>query len=435
MKRKILGQAARVAMLLLVLLVLLPGGQVHATTEGGCALHKRHIDWETTTPKVCIWATDVVLTAAQVAQGQTDGTLQDTVLAEAHPAVNYYPNSNGYQDTGSGLSITAADLTAVSAVVPEGSEFVRYTVRLMMDSTLPDERYIEIKLFVLAQNGPCTATSLEVRQQPSKTQYLAGETFDATGMVVMAHFNDGTQADVTAQVTASPEGALALADTVVQLAYGALTATVPITVRSAPVLVSIAVTTPPARLNYVSGTQFDPAGMVVTGYYSDGSSAVLNYTLQGDLTITEQSHTIVIAAGGLTTQFAAGILQQTPTPAPTAAPAPVLPVAPAPTAVPSTTPAPTQTPGPSPSPTPTASPNVAPAPTAVPPSAPPASPAAGQGGQAAQAAPAGVLQVKPYQALFGLSAGSVAGFSALLAPDVYVLLWYQNKKNQHRRGS
>lgn len=316
MKRKILGQAARVAMLLLVLLVLLPGGQVHATTEGGCALHKRHIDWETTTPKVCIWATDVVLTAAQVAQGQTDGTLQDTVLAEAHPAVNYYPNSNGYQDTGSGLSITAADLTAVSAVVPEGSEFVRYTVRLMMDSALPDERYIEIKLFVLAQNGPCTATSLEVRQQPSKTQYLAGETFDATGMVVMAHFNDGTQADVTAQVTASPEGALALADTAVQLAYGALTATVPVTVRSAPVLVSIAVTTPPARLNYVSGTQFDPAGMVVTGYYSDGSSAVLNYTLQGDLTITEQSHTIVIAAGGLTTQFAAGILPTDPHPGP-----------------------------------------------------------------------------------------------------------------------
>ena len=434
MKKQILVRATRVLVWLLALLVLLPGGRVGAAVTGGCTLCKHHSDWKTTTPAVCIWATDVVLTAAQVEQGQADGTLQDTVLAEAHPAVNYYFNPNGYQDVGSGLAMAAADLSEVNPVVAEDNKFERYTVRLMMDTTLPDERYITITLFVLAQNGPCTATSLEVQHLPSKTQYLAGETFDATGMVVIANYKDGTQADVTAQVTASPAGVLAPADTAVQLAYGALTATVPVTVRSAPVLVSIAVTTPPARLNYVSGTQFDPAGMVVTGYYSDGSSAVLNYTLQGDLTITAQSHTIVIAAGGLTTQFAAGILQQTPTPAPTAAPAPVLPVAPAPTAVPSTTPAPTQTPGPSPSPTPTASPSVAPAPTAVPPSAPPASPAAGQGGQAAQAAPAGVLQVKPYQALFGLSAGSVAGFSALLAPDVYVLLWYQNKKNQHRRG-
>lgn len=57
-----------------------------------------------------------------------------------------------FVDTGSGLSITAAaDLTAVSAVVPEGSEFVRYAAPDDGSSTLPDERYIEIKLFVLAQ--------------------------------------------------------------------------------------------------------------------------------------------------------------------------------------------------------------------------------------------------------------------------------------------
>ena len=424
------SRALQVLLLLVALFLVLPGQRVRADELAECAGHYRHIDWETTTPAVCIWATDVTLTDVEVAQGQADGSLQQTVLDAANPVVNYYPNFYGYQDRGSGLSLTAADLSGVSAVVAEGETSEQYTVRLMMDSSKPDERYIEISLTVLASDTSCTATSLELQQPPTKTQYLVGEQFDATGMVVIAHYTDETQKEVTAQLTLSPAGPLALGDTQIVLAYGRLSLTVPITVRSAPVLVSIAVTTPPARLNYVSGTQFDPAGMVVTGYYSDGSSAVLNYTLQGDLTITAQSHTIVIAAGGLTTQFAAGILQQTPTPAPTAAPAPVLPVAPAPTAVPSTTPAPTPTPSPSPSPTPTASPSVALPATAVPPSEPPA----GQGGQAAQAAPAGVLQVKPYQALFGLSAGSVAGFSALLAPDVYVLLWYQNKKNQHRRG-
>ncbi len=425
----------QVLLLLVALLLVLPGQRVRADELAGCAGHYRHIDWEKTTPQVCIWATDVTLTAAEVAQGQADATLQQTVLAAANPVVNYYPNPNGYQDVGSGLFITAADLSAVSAVVAEGETSEQYMVRLMMDSSKPDERYIKIQLTVLADHTSCTATSLELQQPPTKTQYLVGEQFDATGMVVIAHYTDETQKEVTAQLALSPAGPLALCDTQVVLAYGSLSLAVPVTVRSMPVLVSIAVTTPPAQLNYVSGTQFDPAGMVVTGYYSDGSSAPLPYTLQGDLTITAQSHTVVIEAGGLTTEFAAGVLQPTftptPSPVPTAAPAPVLPAAPAPTPVPTPIPTPTLPPTPTPSPSPQ------PSPTAVPPSEPPPSTPPTQDGQPLQAPPAaqGLLQVKPHEVLVGLSAGSVVGFSVLLAPDVYVLLWYQNKKNQYRRRS
>ena len=282
---------------------------------------------------------------------------------------------------------------------------------------------------VLAGDTSCTATSLELQQPPTKTQYLVGEQFDTTGLVVVAHYTDGSQNEVTTQLTLSPAGPLALGDTQVVLAYGSLSINVPITVCSVPVLVSIAVTTPPAQLNYVSGTQFDPAGMVVTGYYNDGSSAPLPYTLQGDLTITAQRHTIVIEAGGLTTEFAAGVLQPTSGPVPTAAPVPVLPAVSAP-------PAPTPIPTPTLTPTPTPSPSPQPSPTAVPPSTPPSTPPA-QVGQPLQAPSAaqGLLQVKPHEVLVGLSVGSVVGFSALLAPDVYVLLWYQNKKNQYRRRS
>lgn len=436
MKNKNKHRRVLQALLLLVaLLFVLPGQRIKADELAGCAEHYRHIDWETTTPAVCIWATDVVLTATQVAQGQTDGTLQQTVLDAANPVVNYYPNPNGYRDVGSGLFITAADLSAVSATVAEGEDFEQYTVRLMMDSSKPDERYIKIMLTVLADHTPCTATSLELQQPPTKTQYLVGEQFDATGMVVIAHYTDETQKEVTTQLTLSPAGPLALGDTQVMLAYGSLSLAVPVTVENPPVLVSIAVTTPPDQLNYVSGTQFDPTGMLVTGYYSDGSSALLEYTLQGDLTITAQSHTIVIEAGGLTTEFAAGVLQPTftppPSPIPTAVPAPVLPAVPA---LPAPTPIPTPTL--TPTPTPTASPSPQPSPTAAPPSAPPPSTPPVQDGQPLQVPPAAqgdLLQVKPHEVLFGLSAGSVAGFSALLAPDVYVLLWYQHKKNHYRR--
>ena len=417
-------RAVRVGLLLLALLLVLPGGRVQAADEdGGAQLHEHHVNWKTTTPKVCIWATDVTLTTNEVAQGQADATLEATVLAAADPAVNYYPNFHGYHDIGSGLSLTAADLGAVSAVVAEGHEREYYTVRLMMDRAQPNERYIEIELTV-EQSDSCALTSLKLQQPPHKTNYLVGEQFDPTGMVVIAHYQNGANTDVTAQSKVSPTGALVLGQTQVQLAYGNLTVAVPITVYSAPVLLSIAVTTPPTLLNYAPGTVFDPAGMIVTGYYDDGSSAVLSFTLPGNLTMTQQNHTVIIQAGGLTTQFAAGVVQP---PAPTPVPTAEVAAPPAPTALA------TPTPTPPPEPSPTASPSAPP--TAVPASEPAPPPPAGpqQGGQAAPAAPASPaqspLQVKPHEVLIGLSAGSMAGFSVLLAPDVYVLLWYQNKKD------
>ena len=77
--------------------------------------------------------------------------MQQTVLDAANPVVNYYPNPNGYRDIGSGLSITAADLSGVSATVAEGKTSEQYVVELMMDSSKPEEKFIQIVLTVLAE--------------------------------------------------------------------------------------------------------------------------------------------------------------------------------------------------------------------------------------------------------------------------------------------
>ena len=50
-----------------------------------------------------------------------------------------------------------------------------------------------------------TVSKLEVRQDPEKMDYQAGETFDAVGMQVIAHYTNGTSRDVTAYVTWSTE--------------------------------------------------------------------------------------------------------------------------------------------------------------------------------------------------------------------------------------
>lgn len=59
---------------------------------------------------------------------------------------------------------------------------------------------------------------LEVTQAPAKTEYVVGETFDPAGMVVMAHYANGTSRDVTNYLSYSQD-ALTLKDDGVTLTF------------------------------------------------------------------------------------------------------------------------------------------------------------------------------------------------------------------------
>ena len=70
-----------------------------------------------------------------------------------------------------------------------------------------------------------------------------------------------------------------------------------------PVLTSIAVTTPPARVEYYPDETFDPTGMVVTATYSDGSTATITaYTIADGaaLLLDQTSVTISYTENGVT---------------------------------------------------------------------------------------------------------------------------------------
>jgi hypothetical protein len=79
-------------------------------------------------------------------------------------------------------------------------------------------------------------SSIAISTAPTKTSYTAGESFDPTGMVVTATYEDETTAAVT-NYTYSPAGALATTDTTVTISFtsgGATkTATQAITVEAA----------------------------------------------------------------------------------------------------------------------------------------------------------------------------------------------------------
>ena len=76
-------------------------------------------------------------------------------------------------------------------------------------------------------------SGIEITTLPAKTDYQTGDRFDPTGMVVTAHYDDGSSETVT-DYTVSPEE-MAADTTLVTAAYNGFTADIPVTVSARPV--------------------------------------------------------------------------------------------------------------------------------------------------------------------------------------------------------
>ena len=146
-------------------------------------------------------------------------------------------------------------------------------------------------------------SGIAVTTQPTKTTYFIGETFNPAGMVVTATFKDNTTENVTDDCTFSPQ-TMAQGTQSVTVTYSRAgitkTTTVAVAVR---VLDHIAVTTPPTKTAYKYGETFNPAGMVVTAYYTDDvSRAVTGYTYSptGALNMSSTTITVSYSEGGVT---------------------------------------------------------------------------------------------------------------------------------------
>ena len=139
-------------------------------------------------------------------------------------------------------------------------------------------------------------SGIAVTTQPTKTTYFIGENFSPAGMVVTAAYADDTTENVTDDCTFSPQ-VMAQGTQSVTVTYSRAgitkTTTVAVAVR---VLDHIAVTTPPTKTAYKYGETFNPAGMVVTAYYTDDASrAVTGYTYSPTGTLNMSSTTITVS--------------------------------------------------------------------------------------------------------------------------------------------
>lgn len=127
--------------------------------------------------------------------------------------------------------------------------------------------------------------SIEVTTPPTKTSYLAGDTFNTAGMVITASYGLAnsaailTTAEVTGSCTITPQP-LTDGTTKVTISYseGGITVSTTQNVTVTHKLTSIAVTTNPTKTTYEYGDTLATAGMVVTATYSDGKTATVTGT-------------------------------------------------------------------------------------------------------------------------------------------------------------
>ena len=145
--------------------------------------------------------------------------------------------------------------------------------------------------------------SIAVSVPPTKVIYKAGEYFDPSGMVVTATFDNGTTKTVSGY-TYSPTGTLQQDDSVITISYTKKGITKTTTQNITVVyLTSIAITNPPTYTSYYDDEIFNTAGMEVTAYYSDSTSAVITtYSISpsGALPYGTTSVTISYSEGGIT---------------------------------------------------------------------------------------------------------------------------------------
>lgn len=142
------------------------------------------------------------------------------------------------------------------------------------------------------------ATRIEVSHMPTKTRYFVGETFDSTGLIITAHYNDNTSEQVTGYTLSSPDMSV----------YGNKTVTVTFDEKTVDfnILVvdisGIEVKTMPTKTEYPKGDVFDTTGLSILVKYTDGASETITtgFEVSGfdsssvgekTITVTYKTHT------------------------------------------------------------------------------------------------------------------------------------------------
>ncbi len=157
------------------------------------------------------------------------------------------------------------------------------------------------ELNITVVDDDLTVTGINVNRKPDKTSYKTGETFDPTGMRVVAIYDDKSTAEVT-DLEFDPDGPLTLRDDEIEISYteGRKTVTAWVSIKVVEAkkdLVDLKLSKDPYKTEYEEGETFDPKGMILTAVYDDDTTAevsIKNCTVTPSGPLTKSDTRIVI---------------------------------------------------------------------------------------------------------------------------------------------
>ncbi|MBU3819355.1 MAG: bacterial Ig-like domain-containing protein [Candidatus Faecalibacterium intestinavium] len=165
---------------------------------------------------------------------------------------------------------------------------------------------------VEVQVVPVAVSEIQVSQNPTKTSYVVGQSFDPAGMKLTVTKNDNSQETITITdssdanqegVSWEPEdGFTETGKQTVTISYEGKTTEIKVDVI-ARALVSISAAYDSPGKTYYEGDKFDPNGLTVTAHYNDGTSAQVTegYTYSNEpLAAGQQTVTISYTYNGVT---------------------------------------------------------------------------------------------------------------------------------------
>lgn len=183
--------------------------------------------------------------------------------------VKTQPNKVAYNE---GESFSAAGLVLHAVYSDSSEEDITSGWTISPDGALaPTDNKVVVSYGGKSVDVNITVTARELQSividtQPSKVNYVEGESFDPAGMVVKAIYNIGDPAVIT-NYTYSPDGALELSDDKVVVSYNGKTAPVDITVSEAPEVLA-------SKFTFTAKDAFEESGKT-------GATMAASGTIQG----------------------------------------------------------------------------------------------------------------------------------------------------------
>lgn len=157
-----------------------------------------------------------------------------------------------------------------------------------------------IKAFTTSELIDESLKNIEITTPPTKTFYFEGENFDKKGMVVKANYNSKTKPSVildSSSYNITNGTNLKAGQTSVTITYEDKSVNQKISVEKNSVT-DLKIKTPPTKIEYKEGQNFDKTGMIIEATYKDGTTKeITDYTITSGNNLKANQTKVTISYG------------------------------------------------------------------------------------------------------------------------------------------